>query len=404
MSASRLLVLSFSVVLLACVSPVALEDAVLSYDRTLSRVRSQTLLMNIARARQGLPLNASEVTALTAAFEFTAQADAGATLGPIGGVDATTGALSLGLSARAIEAPTLSIVPLQGEAFTRRLISPIDDRTFDLLLHRRVSMGMLLRLLGDAVVIDAGDVHVHHRNDPDVPGEFEEFRRRVYHLDMLARDFHVVVGPIPRFERWRPHPGTDLEGIGALLAQGYRLEEDAQGPLLLRKVEGRILISNYHPHDLSEDERLALVARAQRFNLSYVLVDIRPEGPGGEYPLRGWIKLRSLHQVLRFVGRGVDPRWEYPVEPHPLTRSPRPQPVRTLAIDETAEGPDDPTRLAVEMNGRWFSIPASPPDVAPASDWNLEAFQTLSNLYHLTTLNPNVPLAPQPVISVGGVR
>lgn len=404
MDAGRLLVLSFSLLLPACVSPVALEEAVLTYDRTLSRVRSQTLLMNVARARQGLPLNASEVMALTAAFEFSAEANVGGVVGPIGGTEDATGALSLGLTVRAVEAPTLSIVPLQGEAFTRRLISPIDDSTFNLLLHRSVTIGMLLRLVGDAVVIDAGDVHLHHRNDPEVPEEFKEFRRRVYHLDTLARDFHLIVGPIPRFERWRPHPGTDLKGVGELLAQGYRLEKDDQGPLLVRKVEGRILISNYHPHDLSEDERLALIGKAQRYDLSYVLVDIRPGGPGGEYPMQGWIKLRSLYQTLRFVGQGVDPGWEPPVEPHPLTRSPRAQPARTLAVEETDVAPDDPARLAVEMNGRWFSIPASPPGTILANDWNLKAFQTLTNLYHLTTLNPSAALAPQPVISVGGVR
>lgn len=399
MNEGRLLVLSLCVILPACVSPVALEEAVLAYDRTLSRVRSQMLLMNVARARHGLPLNASEVTALTAAFEFSAQGSAGAAVRPIGGAADTMGELSLGLTTRAVEAPTLSIVPLQGEVFTRRLIAPIDDRTFDLLSHRSSAIGLLLRLLGDAVVIEGDGVHTYHRNDPDVPEEFEEFRRRVYHLDTLARDFHLVVGPIPLREEWRPHRGTDLEGVGDLLAQGFRLEQDGDGPLLTRKVEGRILISNYRPEVLTEQERLALTGKAQEQDRSFVLVDIGPAGPGGDYPFRGWIKLRSLYQVLRFVGRGVDPGWERAVAPHPSTRSPRAQPVRTLAMDESADEPDS-AQFAVELNGRWLSIPPPRPD---ATDWNAEAFQALSNLYHLTTLNPGVA-APQQVISVGGVR
>lgn len=401
MHEGRFLVLSLSLVLSGCVSPVALEKAVLAYDRTLSLVRSQVLLLNIARARQGLPLNASEVTALTAAFEFSAQATAGTTIGPIGGAAETTGNLSLGLTTRAVEAPTLSIVPLQGEAFTRRLLAPIEDRTFDLLKHRSATLGLLLRLLGDTVVIEGDGVHLRYRNDPDLPEEFAEFRRRVYHLDTLSRDYELVVGPIPRFETWRPHPGADLEGVASLLAQGYRLEEDAEGPLLSRKVEGRILISNYHPHALTETERLALLGKAQMQDSSFVLVDIRPAGPGGDYPFQGWIKLRSLYQVLRFVGRSVDPEWEHAVAPHPSTRSPRAQPVRTLIIDESAEAPEA-AGLAVEMRGHWFSV-RLPPGTTLGTDWNLEAFETLSNLYHLTTLNPGTA-APQQVISVGGLR
>lgn len=87
----RLVLLALSLTLPACVSPVALEEAVRAYDRTLSRVRSQTLLMNVARARHGLPLNASEVTALTASFEFSAQASVGGVVGPIGGPADPTG-------------------------------------------------------------------------------------------------------------------------------------------------------------------------------------------------------------------------------------------------------------------------------------------------------------------------
>lgn len=72
-------------------------------------------------------------------------------------------------------------------------------------------------------------------------------------------------------------------------------------------------------------------------------------------------------------------------------------------MDETDEAPAS-TRIAVEMNGRWFSIPPPPRGAAAATDWNLEAFQALSNLYHLTTVVSPGALMPQPVIGVGGVR
>lgn len=383
-----------------CVSPVVLEDAVLSYDRTLARVRSQLLLLNIARAREGLPLNASEVTALTATFEFEAQANAGATVGPVGGAAPATGELSLGLSTRALEAPTLSIVPLQGEAFTRRLVAPLDDRTFEFLHHRDTGVGLLLRLVGQAVVIEEEDGRrVFHENDPDEPEEYAEFRRRVLHLASLASTGGLDVGPIPLQEQWRPPGEAEIEGLVDALELGFDLEMDDHGPLLTREVDGRILVANYDPQFLPEEERRTLDARAQEFPDSFLLVDIRPDGPGGDYPFQGWIKLRSLYQVLEFVGRGIDPTWEQPVAPHPATKSAPVEPARTLVIFDGPSAPDEAV-VAVELEGRWYWIPPAPEGSPRSADWNLRAFQVLTDLYHLTTRNPGV--APLTVITAGG--
>lgn len=382
----------------ACVSPVVLEDAVLAYDKSLSRVRSQVLLLNIARARAGLPLNATEVTALTATFEFEAQADVGAGAAPIGGAGGPTGELSLGLSTRALESPTLSIVPLQGEEFTRRLLAPIDARTFEFVHHRRVGVGLLLRLLAQSIVLEEGGRRVTFDNDPDQPDEFAEFRRRVLHLDSLALRGALDVGPIPRLEVWRPTPEVELDGLTAALDHGFRLERDAQGPLLVRKVEGRVLVANYDPEGLSDEERFALDARAREYPDGFLLVDVREGGPGGDYALRGWIKLRSFQQVLDFVARGIDPDWERPVPAHPATAPVPAQPARTFVVEEGASAPDDAT-VAVELNGRSFWIPAAP-GASAADDWNLRAFQVLMHLYHLTTRNPGTALPT--VVSVGG--
>ncbi len=382
-----------------CVSPVALEEAVLAYDRTLARVRSQLLLLNIARARAGLPLNASEVTALSATFEFEAQADAAAGIG-VGGATGGAGDVSLGLSTRALEAPTLSIVPLQGEAFTRRLVAPIEDRTFEFLHHRDVGVGLLLRLLGEAVVLERADGRrVFYENDPDEPEEFAEFRRRVLHLSALASAGALDVGPIPRQERWVPDPAAGLDGLAQLLELGFDVEPGPGGPLLTREVDGRILLANYDPQFRSDEERAALEARAQEYPEGFLLVDVRPGGPGGDYPFQGWIKLRSLFQVLEFVGRGVDPAWERAVAPHPATRSVPRQPRRTLVIHQGDEPPADAV-VAVELEGRWSWIPSPPEGAAPSSDWNMRAFGVLTDLYHLTTRNPGA--APPTVVTVGG--
>lgn len=385
--------------LASCVSPVVLDDAVLAYDRALSRVRSEVLLLNVARARAGLPLNATEVTALTAAFEFSAEADLGGGAAPIGGAAGPTGQLTLGLTTRAVEAPTLSIVPLQGEAFTRRLLAPITATTLEFLHHRGVGVGLLLRLLGQAAVVEgpAGQ-RVFHRNDPDRGEEFDEFRRRVHHLGALAAAGQLQVGSINRREELRPGPEAGLEAVLSALDRGFHLTSDERGPLLTRHVAGRILISNYDPDPRSEADRRALQARALAYPESFVLVDLEAGGPGGAFPFRGWIKLRSFYEVLAFVARGVDPAWERRVAPHPATLLGRPEPARTLVVSEATTRPDVAT-VAVELHGRWYWIAPATPGPGAMDDWNLRAFQVLTDLYHLTTRSAGS--APPVVVPVG---
>lgn len=390
------------VVLASCVSPVVIDEAVLSYDRALSRVRSEVLLLNVARARAGLPLNATEVTALTATFEFEAEAELGGGAAPIGGPGGPTGELTLGLSTRALEAPTLSIVPLQGEAFTRRLLEPTSGATFEFLHHRGVGVGLLLRLLGQAVVLEAADgQRTFHRNDPGRGEEFDEFRRRVHHLAALAATGQLEVGPIRRREELRPRPDADLEGVLSALERGFDLTSDAQGPLLTRVVDGRLLIADYDPDQASEDDRRALQARALAYPDSFLLVDVRADAAGGRLPFRGWIKLRSLQEVLEFVARGIDPSWERPVAPHPATPRVAPQPARTLVVNEATTRPDVAT-VAVELHGRWYWLAPATPGPDAMDDWNLRAFQVLTDLYHLTTRTSGA--APPVVVPVGGGR
>jgi hypothetical protein len=215
----RLALLAGCVVVLAsCVSPVVIDEAVLSYDRALSRVRSEVLLLNVARARAGLPLNATEVTALTATFEFEAEAELGGGAAPIGGPGGPTGDLTLGLSTRALEAPTLSIVPLQGEAFTRRLLEPTRGETFEFLHHRGVAA-----------------VHAEAPSAPDT-----DWAQIVGLYDLLHR---ADPSPVVELNRavalaMRDGPRAGLTRIDALLARGeladYHLAHSARADLCRR--------------------------------------------------------------------------------------------------------------------------------------------------------------------------
>src|SRR5215470_16182376 len=53
-----------------CVGPVSLHRAVLEYDRTVSRIEWEMLLLNIARLRDGFPVHFTVTSSIAATFNF----------------------------------------------------------------------------------------------------------------------------------------------------------------------------------------------------------------------------------------------------------------------------------------------------------------------------------------------
>src|SRR5687767_6351305 len=90
-------------VAIGCVSPVALEPALLAYDRTVARIETQMMLINIARARHGLPLHWTEVSSIAASFDFRVTSSIGFGLEEIGALP--VGELTAALEGTAAESP-----------------------------------------------------------------------------------------------------------------------------------------------------------------------------------------------------------------------------------------------------------------------------------------------------------
>ncbi len=74
--ALKLLPLVFGLILFSglylggCASPIALHRAVIEYDRTVSRIETELLLLNIARARHHQPIHFTGVSSIATAFDF----------------------------------------------------------------------------------------------------------------------------------------------------------------------------------------------------------------------------------------------------------------------------------------------------------------------------------------------
>ena len=142
----RRVILTFAVcgilLLSGCLSPITLNRAVVAYDDAVTDSIAKQLLINIARAQHHQPVHFTGVSNIAATFDFRVSA---------GATPALTGEASRALmpifGGSVAENPTISIVPIDGEEFTKRLLTPFQENKFLLLLRQRYDIDRLLRLM-----------------------------------------------------------------------------------------------------------------------------------------------------------------------------------------------------------------------------------------------------------------
>src|SRR4029078_5574794 len=129
------LTIPFGVFVLAgCLSPIALHRAVLEYDRTVSQVEAELLLLNIARARHHRPVHFTAVSSVAATFDFRTNVGIQGGFGPV--VASRDRPINLEYSASVAENPTITIVPITGEEFTKRVLRLLDEDKFEFLVRQ----------------------------------------------------------------------------------------------------------------------------------------------------------------------------------------------------------------------------------------------------------------------------
>lgn len=356
------ILLTLFIGLTGCVSPIAMHRAVMQYDRTVSRVETELLLLNIARSRLHQPIHFTVVSSIAATFDFRTNSGITGVFTDNPGADSLT--LTMGTSAS--ENPTISIIPVQGEEFTKRLLTPMDETKFEFLVHQGIDPAIILRLMARGILIDGYGENTFLLNLPHRGEEYKEFRRRVLHLSSLNLTRNLHVGTI------QIKNNTD-------------------------RTIGRVVVTNYETAKLSPEERQAMYDEAQQFPGNFILVDIRPGYPGGEYPLHGKIKLRSFKAVLGFLGQGISEEPEFHVDKDPRTGPVLANPHRTLAIRESADRPADAV-FAIEEQGHWYSVEHKPEGNEHFSRWNYEAFDVLYQLFQMTVTD--VTKTPTPAITI----
>ncbi|ALA60377.1 hypothetical protein NITMOv2_3993 [Nitrospira moscoviensis] len=377
-----------------------MHRAVIEYDRTVSYVEADLLLLNIARARHHRPVHFTAVSSVAATFDFRTSAGIRGGLGSA--TDAVDRPINLEYGVSVAENPTITIVPITGEEFTKRVLRPLDEDKFEFLVHQGYDINMVLRLMARGMAIETEEGPRVLFNQPSQGDGFVEFRQRLLQLASLDEQRQLHIGPVlfEESQAVRTNRAPNPDEVVAALEKGFRWEADGEGKVhtVRRKAVGRLLIANYDPNRLPNEERRRLHEEAQRYPPDYILVDVRPGFPGGEFPLRGSILLRSLNAILGFVARSIDEEPESLVPPDPRTKMAGIRnPAKTLEIEESASPPDG-YEFSVQFDGRYYSIRKFPVSQGMVPSWNQEAFAVLSNLFQMTVTD--LTRYPTPAIAI----
>jgi len=380
----------FSLAVPGCLSPITLNRAVTNYDEAITDAISKQLLINIARAHQHQPNHFTGVSNIAATFDFRVNA---------GASPAFTGndgrALVPFFGGSVAENPTISIAPIEGEEFTKRILTPFQESKFLLLLRQRYDIDLLLRLMAQELQIKENAQEVAYRNMPADRTGYEMFRRIVTHLSAIQDQNQLHAEPLVYHQTWTiPAASVTAEGFQALQKEYLVTYSPTNNSYTLKKqITGQILITNYDPNTLSPDERERLIEETEEGKLNDVSFDIRPGHFGGDYPLKGEFRLRSFNRILNFLGLTIDEDPEYHVEKDPRTPPVHENPVHTMDL-LLSDGAPSGADLSIQSHGKYYAVNTT----GPLARWNRQAFQMLYLLFQMTV--SEVPRVGVPSITI----
>ncbi len=373
-----------------CLSPITLTRAVIAYDDAITESQSKQLLMNIARAQHHQPIHFTGVSNVAATFDF--RFTAGATPALTG--DASRTILPV-IGGSVAENPTISIAPIEGEDFTKRLLTPFHEAKLTLLLRQGVDIDLLLRLMAKELRVKHNGGVVAYRNNPSDTIGYEMFRRVVLHLSAIQDHNGLHVEPLAIERTWTiPADSVTAEGFKAL-EQEYQVSYDKQTKTytLRKQVEGGTLMTNYDPDSLSKEERLRLQHEDEQGLANDVTFDIRPGHFGGDWPLKGAFRLRSFNAILNFLGLSIAEEPEYHVDKDLRTPDVAENPIKTMDLIVSPSAPSG-LDLSMKSHGQHYAVNTT----GPQARWNREAFKLLSQLFQMTVTE--VPRAGVPSITI----
>jgi hypothetical protein len=359
-----------------CVGPPVLERQVLGYDEVTKTLDEKLLLLNIARVSNQEPVHFTSTSSIAATFNWTA------TLGASGEVTESKGTnfLNLNIGGSASENPTFSISPISGKEFTERVATPFSDTIFEFLVFQGGRIDQVMRLMAAGIEVQTPDGRFVRfiENDPRRPKEYEEFRRVAAHLQWLNDNRLLFVRPLVFDETliadFKNVPRA--EDINNGFNMGLRWRQKPNGNYELTRLKGgRVVVTNFDPMALTDEQRFELDEKIKKNPSGFVYLDIRPNGPGGNFPIQGAIKLRSMFQILNFIGAGIRVTPEFEVSPNVPIKETEATATATLKINIT-DNPPDGRLPTVYYDGHYYSV--------NNTVWDRTTFLILSILFQTT--------------------
>jgi len=361
----------------------------MAYDRSVVDLVSKLLLINIARAYRDEPMHFTTVSSIAATYNVQFSAGVGpAVTGDMGYLPMP----SIGVSSA--ENPTLSLTPMQGEEFTQRLLTPFEERKLTMLLRQGYDVDALLRLTGAQILLKENRQEQVCTNSPADRTGYTAFRRMVAQLSSV-QDRHALRAEPLQFtlERKVASSEASADELKSFHEDpaGVRFDEESKTYHVATHVVGRVIITNYEYSTLPIAELTALYNHANQLPANDVLIDIRADHPGGEYPIHGVLRLRSFLNVLTFLGRGIAEEPEFHVAPDPRTPAIKENPPHALEISVGRGTPKGAT-VSIDLGGRTFAVRPE-----RGYQWNKKAFSLLCQLFQMSVA-PTTP--PPPLITI----
>jgi hypothetical protein len=360
----------------------------MAYDHSVVDLVSKLLLINIARAYRDEPMHFTTVSSIAATYSVQFNAGVGPALtGDMGYLPMPFIGVSSG------ENPTLSLTPMQGEEFTQRLLTPLEEGKLTMLLRHGYDVDALLRLAGADIILHNGGTDQVCNNAPADRAGYTAFRRMVAHLSSIQDRHALRAEPLQFMLQRKVSANASTEELKAIQENpaSARFDAESQTYTVDTRVVGRVILTNYNYSSLPVAELAALYTEANGLPASDILIDIRPMQPGGEFPIHGTLRLRSFLNVLTFLGRGIAEEPEFHVAPDPRTPPLRENPVHALEI-AVGKGTPKGATLSVELSGHSFAVQPQ-----GGYQWNKKAFSMLCQLFQMSVA-PTIP--PPPLITI----
>lgn len=356
------------------IGPRALQESRLQYNEVVKATSEQQLLLNIVRLRYTDTPSSLSVANIAAQFELVKSLSIVPFFAASGAaVNQSFRAVLPGAGLAAADRPTLSLVPIDDQEFTRRLFTPLSLDGVVYLAKTTWPIGTVFRLYLENLNW-VPNAELASGPTPRVAPPYAEFLRGVLALQELQQRGRIVIGSEEREEAvGGPIPATQVTAASVIEAakNGLELRPDADGARwrAVKKVRKPVLYIDPAAAASPEAREFIRTFRLKEGQLKFEITvdELQPfdaRSASRDFTVID-LETRSLLQAMYFVSHGV----EIPPEHRSAALAPATFDAEGEPFDWTkvtaglfrvrwaaGDAPPANAHVAVAYHNRWFYI------------------------------------------------